>query len=49
MPQECARDSKMTYLTFVLRRAVMIAVMAGLLCVLALLFVLPPLFMMMTP
>jgi len=31
----------MTYLTFVLRSAVMIAIVAGLLCVIALLFALP--------
>jgi hypothetical protein len=36
--------SKATYLIFVLRRAVIIAIVAGLLCVLALLCVLPFLF-----
>ena len=38
--------SKTTYLVFALRRVVIIAIVAGLLCVLALLCVLPFLFLM---
>jgi len=37
---------EMTYLSFVLRRVVVVAIVAGLLCVLALLFALPFLFAM---